>query len=701
MTESSQTVGSIRFGPYELSLDGEELRKDGNRLKLTGQAIQVLVVLANNPGKLVTREELQQKLWPGATYGDFEHGLNAAVNRVRETLGDSATNPKYIETIPRRGYRFIVALEPPTVALEPGPPREELKPPKPQWWKRKATIAAAACVVIGGSLYPWIKPKIERLLRLYELQRLTVVPLTALPGNAWSPTFSPDGSQVAFIWDGGKPAGTDLYVKVIGSEKPLRLTHDGSASSAAWSPDGRSIAVFRHSALDSGVFLISPLGGPVRKIVSANYCDRISWSPDGRHLAFLDVPANSPSDRLRLFVLSLDSMEKLLVKTDCNSASQAFSPNGDYLAWECADNFSNVSIHLQRLSDGSVTQLLHGLDGLGGLAWSRDGRRIIFSTPSSGGDLWEVALAGPNHPEKLPIGHDAADIAVSPAGNRLAFVQSRWNVNIWRVDLSESPAQARKVVSSSREQTAPNISPDGNRIAFESNRTGSHEVWVSDSDGSNAVQLSSFGIKMTGSAHWSPDGKLIAFDSRAGGEANIYIVDPHGGVPRKLAIDMRDNCFPTWSHDGNWIYFINGADAHKAQIWKVPSKGGHAVQIAKQEALFPLESPDGRYVYFSRNRALWRMGSDGTGEQQVQGMPLMGAMGEAWSPFGSGIYFFNEKGEIDFFDLNTRKVRHVFVPEKSVGGWIGGLPVSRDGKWLLFPQVDEQSSDLMMIENWR
>src|ERR1700757_261340 len=234
MAESSQTVGSIRFGPYELSLDGEELRKDGNRLKLTGQAIQVLVVLANNRGKLVTREELQQKLWPGATYGDFEHGLNAAVNRLRETLGDSATDPKYIETIPRRGYRFILALEPPPVTPQ-GLRREELKPPKPQGWKRKATIAVAAGVVVVGSVYPWIRPRIERLLRVYELQQVKVVPLTALPGNAWSPTFSPDGSQVAFVWDGGNPGGADLYVKVIGSDKPLRLTHDGFASSAAWS----------------------------------------------------------------------------------------------------------------------------------------------------------------------------------------------------------------------------------------------------------------------------------------------------------------------------------------------------------------------------------------------------------------------------------------------------------------------------------
>jgi Tol biopolymer transport system component len=172
-------------------------------------------------------------------------------------------------------------------------------------------------------------------------------------------------------------------------------------------------------------------------------------------------------------------------------------------------------------------------------------------------------------------------------------------------------------------------------------------------------------------------------------------------VPRKLDIDKHGNSYPGWSHDGNWIYFIHGDDAHNAAVWKVPSKGGHAVQIVKHESKYPLESPDGRYVYFSRNRALWRVGTDGTGEQQVQGMPLMSVMGEAWSPFGSGIYFFNEKGEIDFFDLNTRKVRHVFVPEKSVGGWIGGLPVSSDGKWLLFSQRDEQSSDLMMIENWR
>jgi len=711
MANSSKTVGAMCFGPYELSLDDEELRKGGNRLKLTGQALQVLVVLANNAGSLVTREDLQQRLWPGATSGDFEHGLNAAVNRLRETLGDSATAPKYIETIPRRGYRFIAALEPPVIPTRPDPPREELVPQSPPWWKRRAILAAASCVVIGGSLYFWTNPRIEWLLRLYELQQLKVVPLTALPGNAWSPTFSPDGGQVAFIWDGGDPSGADLYVKIIGGDKPLRLTHDGFASRAAWSPDGRSIALWRQSPNGCEISLITPLGGPERRIVSAS-CSLpcapwISWSPDGRQLAFLDHPADSPSAfSVGLSLLSLDSTEQALVKTDCDFVqSPAFSPRGDYLAWECADHYSNVSVHLQRLSDGRVTQLLQGIDGPGGMAWSRDGRRIFFSTPYSGGDLWEIALARPQHPEKLPIGHDAADIAVSPAGNRLAFLQSRRNVNIWRVDLSKPPEQARKVVSSSRRQTAPDISPAGNQIAFESTRSGSNEVWVSDSDGSDAVQLSSFGISQTGSPHWSPDGKLIAFDSRVGGEANIYIVDPQGGVPRKLAIDIRGNSTPSWSHDGNWIYFTNGEDSPNVRVWKVRSEGGHAVQVTRHEGFNPLESPDGRHVFFSHELRLWRVGIDGTEEQQVQGMPQLGNYGEVWSPFGSGIYFLrdnNGRGEIEFFDLSTKSLQRIFVLEKPlILDWMGGLPVSSNGKWLLFSQVDEQSGDLMMIENWR
>src|SRR5580698_3275289 len=156
MTDRTEISGSIRFAPFELVLEPEELRRNGIRIKVSGQALQVLIVLASEPGRLVTREHLHKILWPTTSFGDFEHGLNAAVNRLREILGDSAVNPKYIETIPRQGYRFIAAMK---VEDEQGassphiastePPRRPAKLPFRKWW---ITLAVAAGILISISL---------------------------------------------------------------------------------------------------------------------------------------------------------------------------------------------------------------------------------------------------------------------------------------------------------------------------------------------------------------------------------------------------------------------------------------------------------------------------------------------------------------------------------------------------------------------
>jgi len=286
------------------------------------------------------------------------------------------------------------------------------------------------------------------------------------------------------------------------------------------------------------------------------------------------------------------------------------------------------------------------------------------------------------------------------------YVQGVTNINIWRLDLLASPPKADKLIVSSREQLSPSITPDGSKIAFQSDRTGSTEVWVCDADGSNPFQTSSFGIGQTGTPRWSPSGKRIAFDSRIGGEGNIYLVDPQGRVPRKLEIDTHGNTIPSWSHDGKWIYFNNGDDAATQSVWKVPSAGGHAVQLAHAHATYQIESPDGQHVYFVRNKRLWRVGTDGSSPEIIRGMPEVNYLGDQWYqwfPLGSGIYFMSHSGAktaIEFFDLKTEKIRRVYELERPAPEWIGGMPVTSDGKYMLFPQVDEQSSNLMMIENW-
>jgi len=358
----------------------------------------------------------------------------------------------------------------------------------------------------------------------------------------------------------------------------------------------------------------------------------------------------------------------------------------------------NISINLERLSDGKVTQLLRRTSGFGGLGWSADESRIVFTDNFLGGDIWEVALVDPDHPEKLPLGHDASHLSVSPVGNRLAFRQSRRNVNIWRLDLSDPTARAQKIVTSSRVQIQPRYSPDGSQIAFSSDRSGKWEVWMSEADGTNPVQLSAFGVETTGDPSWSPDGKLIAFASRTEGESNIYVVDPHAGVPRKLNIDVHGNNVPVWSLDGAWIYFENGEDARDPSIWKVPSSGGHALQIAKHPAAAPIESPDGQHVYFVRNDHLWVVKNDGTDEQQVEGIP---SVGSRWIPIASGIYYFHLGSQtLSFFNFSTKETLKVYDMEKSPPIYSGGISVSPDGRFLLFPQVDDGGSDLMMIENW-
>jgi TolB-like protein/DNA-binding winged helix-turn-helix (wHTH) protein/Flp pilus assembly protein TadD len=222
MAETEKSLGSIRFGPFELSLETQELRKHGRPLKLSGQAIQVLELLTTNVGKLVTRDELQQKLWPGGNYGDPKHGLNAAVNKLRETLGDSAITPTYVETLPGRGYRFIAKVD--GVACKEVTPPDLVSPHKLSPYSnvlRWLVVSVAGLLLVLLGVTYWRRQSGSRP----KICSIAVLPLQNLSGDPSQEYFA-DGMTEELTTEFAQISALNVIshtsvVQYKGTTKPL------------------------------------------------------------------------------------------------------------------------------------------------------------------------------------------------------------------------------------------------------------------------------------------------------------------------------------------------------------------------------------------------------------------------------------------------------------------------------------------------
>ncbi len=272
MNRDAKPARVVRFGLFEADLVAGELRKRGRKVELQDQPFHVLALLLRRPKEVVTREELRQALWSTDTFVEFDESLNKAVQKLRQALGDSADNPRFIETLPKKGYRFIAPVE----------------YRRRRYWAAWVAAAALGVAVLAGAL--WFTGSTRRQV----LVPLKAVALTGFPGWETSPTLSPDGTQVAFSWDGGEEDNTDIYVKPVGGGPPIRLTTNPAADfSPAWSPDGSSIVFLREKKAKAELLLIPPLGGQERKLSevqnpllgpdSYTY-GYIAWSPDGKSL---------------------------------------------------------------------------------------------------------------------------------------------------------------------------------------------------------------------------------------------------------------------------------------------------------------------------------------------------------------------------------------------------------------------------------
>jgi Tol biopolymer transport system component/tRNA A-37 threonylcarbamoyl transferase component Bud32 len=582
--------------------------------------------------------------------------------------------------------------------------------------RRLAWRAAALAVLAGAVLGIWLlRPRTKT-----PATPVRAVPLTSYPGGEMFPTLSPDGNQVAFVWDREKQDDSDIYVKPVGPGPPIRLTDNPAEDlSPAWSPDGRWIAFVRMASGKLQIILIPPLGGPERVLAEMDSTRNeysgpwLAWTPDGKWLAgpFAEASDKPPA----VFLFSIESGEKRRITSPpaniLSDVSPAISPDGHSLAFVRQRSNTANDLYVLRLTsslttEGEPRKLAPETGTLRGAVWTADGRAIIYSLD---GVLWRVAATGTAIPEQLAFASNSAlDPAISWTRRRLVYSWGYSEINIWRLDLA-GPTQAASrsaLISSSRTDSWPEYSPDAGRIVFESNRSGSEEIWTCHSDGSNCSQLTSFG-GLVHNPRWSPDGRFIVFDSRRAGQGDLFVIGADGGKAQQLTTDPSSDTQPSWSQDGRWIYFTS-LRTGQYQVWKMPwasgsAREGDAVQVTKKGGYVALESPDGQFIYYANRRddpGLWRVPTPGGEETEI--LPAL-AYPKSFAVTERGIYFVppwktGEKPSIQFFDLATGKTFTVAAIDNLVADRI---VVSPDGRSLLYEQVDQYVRDLMLVENFR
>jgi serine/threonine protein kinase len=554
---------------------------------------------------------------------------------------------------------------------------------------------------------------------------LVAVPLTSYTGDEDWPTLSPDGTQVAFAWNGEKLDKYDIYVKQIGVEPPFRLTSDAAINySPAWSPDGGFIAFLRELSHDKTDIVIVPQrGGPERILSEIKGSIRqalpwgpyLSWTPDSKWIV---CPApNSGEHVWALHLFSTETGEQIELTNppsgEAGDVAPAVSPDGRNLIFSRASpDFFNLSLWMLPLGAGyKPSGREEKIESPGmtnfGTAWLPNGREFIFTSWTGSMGLWRLAVSKGAVPRRLELGVAGGQPTISRLGNRLAFEVFQYDLNIWRVDLKgpgKEPGQPTRFISSTQIEYYPAYSPDGRRIAFMSDRSGTQEIWICDSDGSKAAQLTSFGGAAIYGPSWSPDSQRVALTvAQKGMKEDIYVVGVNGGVPRRMTTDPAEDKWPYWSHDGKWIYF-SSTRSGREEIWKMPSNGGEAVQITRNSGDAPQESADGKFLYYMKGWpeavTVWRAPVDGNQEAKV--LDSVHSEGQ-WTLGKEGIYFFktpDKMGHSDIcvYEFTSGQTRKILTIQRPVDNHIA---VSPDGRTIIYPQSDESGSVLMLVDNFR
>lgn len=713
------------FGPFELDPREKTLFQEGQPVGVTPKAFDLLLFLVMRPGRLVSREEILESVWPETTVE--EGNLSVHISNLRRLLGEQASEPQYIETVARRGYRFIGTVTEATVteaALTGSAATEGSVTGASVSGEAGAGTGKTAWEIGWAGALLSVVAAVAGVVWFVSFRRpesdWNPMPVTSTPGLETSPALSPDGSQVVFAVRTPREQ-KGLWLQQVGGSRPTQLTGEFDYN-PAWSPNGREIAYFRFRQPVLDLRIQDAFGGASQVLATFDYRGplpgpMLSYTPDGEWILTSEGTGTPLGAKPRqLVAISRRSGEKRRilepVAGTSGDSAPVLSPKKDQLAFCRCVSPDSCDLYVVPVADlqptGPVERITESPSPEFRPVYLKDGSLVYPLGPAELRMLRRTVFGMFGRVETRTLSAAGEDVLQPTVGYtesgklRIAYARSTVDTDVWRMEFNGPDGDVKKMsrlISSTRADETPDYSPDGKHIAFSSTRSGQWEIWRCTAEGQDCQQFTNLGPNLSRSPSWSADGRWIAFDSRPTSVAQIYLIPAEGGKPEAWTSGPHSHLYPQWSPDGKWLYFSsNRSGRYEVYRSPAPSSAKSAVtyeRVTTDGGAQPRVSPDGKTVVFrGPDTVCYRITEpEGKAVRLAEGFITPPVAGPGTLLYG----FFAErpKGYLSRWDWATGKVQHLSQVDftRPVG-----MSRSPDGRTLAFVQSERNESDVMYVD---